>query len=277
MAAAVRRMLRRRLRVDVHRVRPAGSPRITKSTLLYETDEGFRRVIDTGVARSRSGPTGDDDGSLRHRQRLYTLAQLVDYTRGVEGRVAECGCFRGLSSYVLCHYLREEDPGFDGRTFHIFDSFEGISALSEQDGAGDPSIPVGRVKRATGMFRAGIDEVRATLAEFPGVNFHPGWIPASFTGVSVAAYRIVHLDLDLHDPTRAALEYFYPLLAPDGVIVCDDHGSIRWPGARTAVEQFCSESGARLMRLSSGQALIWRPGNGVRPTDAARAASTAPA
>lgn len=243
---------------------------------MHETDEAFRRLIDTGVARARSGPTGDDDGSQRHRQRLYNLAQLVAFTEGVGGHVAECGCFRGLSSYVLCQYLRQENPGFDGQTFHIFDSFEGISALADQDRPGDPTIPIGRVKRAPGMFRAGIDEVRSTLAEFPGVEFHPGWIPDSFNGVTAVQYRIVHLDLDLHDPTRAALEHFYPLLLPDGVIVCDDYGSIRWPGPQTAVDEFCAASGARLMRLASGQALVSRPGERPAPTDPSRKASTAP-
>lgn len=257
----VRKALRRRLGIDLHRARPPGQPHITKSTLLFELDESFTQVVAEGVARSGSGPSGDGEGPSRHSQRLYNLAQMVDFTAGVEGLIVECGCYRGLSSYVVCSYLRAQDSQFDGETFHIFDSFEGLSTLTSADGVGDPRIPIGKAKRRSGMFAATVEEVLEVLGDFPAVQLHRGWIPESFAGVAEASYRFVHIDVDLHDPTRAALEYFYPRLSAGGVIVCDDFGSIRWPGAREAVESFCRQTDARLLRMSSGQALIIRPPN----------------
>ncbi len=191
---------------------------------------------------------------MRVTQRLYNLAQMVDFTAGVEGLVVECGCYRGLSSYLLSRYLAAESPSFTGASFHVFDSFEGLSPLSDHDTTRDPRVQAG-------MFAASLDVVRHTLADFPDITFHQGWIPESLAAAPAGPYRLVHVDLDLHDPTRAALEFFYPLLAPGGVMVCDDFGSVRWPGARTAVEGFCSETGARLLRLSSGQAVVLGPGS----------------
>lgn len=258
---AIRRWLRKTLGVDVHRVRPPGLIRITKSTLLFELDEEFNAVVAEAVARSQSGPSGEGEGPTRETQRLYNLAQLVDFTAGADGDVVECGCFRGLSAYILCRYLRAEDPGFKGSGMHLFDSFEGISAPTPADGVGDPRIPIGKTKRAKGMFKAGIDEVRAVLEDFPDITFHRGWIPDTFSvaGTPEGPFRLVHLDLDVHDPTRASLDYFVPRLAPGGAVLCDDFGSLRWPGARKAVEEFCAESGARLLRMSSGQALVLSP------------------
>jgi O-methyltransferase len=258
----VRRLLRRTLGFDVHRVRPPGLLRITKSTLLFEMDQEFRAVVAEAVARSQSGPWGEGEGPTRETQRLYNLAQLVPFTAAAaDGAVVECGCFRGLSAYVLCRYLRAEDSSFKGSGMHLFDSFEGISAPTANDGVGDPRIPIGKTKRAKGMFKASIDEVRAVLEDFPDITFHPGWIPDTFTAADAPAgpFRLVHLDLDVHDPTRASLDYFVPRLAPGGAVLCDDFGSLRWPGARKAVEEYCAETGARLLRMSSGQALVLSP------------------
>jgi hypothetical protein len=237
---------------DVHRLRPPGLVRLTKSTLLFELDDQFQGIVAAGAARAGAGPSGDGEGSVRIIQRLYNLAQMVDFTAGVDGLVAECGCYRGLSSYVLGRYLAAETPSFTGACLHVFDSFEGLSPLGDHDTKRDPRVQAG-------MFAASLDVVRHTLAEFPDIAYHPGWIPESLVGAPAGPYRLVHVDLDLHDPTRAALEFFHPRLAVGGVLVCDDFGSVRWPGARTAVEGFCSASGARLLRLSSGQALILGP------------------
>ena len=226
--------------------------RVTKSTLLFELDQQFRDVVAEGVRRSRSGPADGGEGSVRITQRLYNLAQMVELTKGVSGLVGECGCYRGLSAYLLSRYLQAENPSYDGAPLHVFDSFQGLSPLGDHDTKRDPRV-------TAGMFAASLDEVRQTLADFPGITYHPGWIPESLTGAPDGPYRLVHVDLDLHDPTRAALEFFYPRLAPGGALVCDDFGSVRWPGARTAVEGFCSETGARLLRLSSGQALVLGP------------------
>ena len=95
--------------------------------------------------------------------------------------------------------------------------------------------------------------VKENLKEFAGITYHPGWIPASFTGLPVSSYRFVHVDVDLYDPTLDTLAYFYPRLAPGGLIVSDDYS---WPGARTAINEYCSEQGIKLQLSNFGQAVI---------------------
>jgi hypothetical protein len=106
-----------------------------------------------------------------------------------------------------------------------------------------------------GWFATPLDAVRRALADFPGVAWHPGWIPQSFTGLPERRYRFVHLDLDLHDPTLGGLEYFFPRLAPGAILVCDDYD---WPGERKAVEDFCARQGVRFQVTPHGQAVIRR-------------------
>jgi len=240
-----RDVLRDRLGVEVRRVTPPPTPH--KQTLVHEVDEVFNEICAT--AEERSGE------AAMTRSRMFNLVQVLDLTRQrqASGLYVECGCYRGASSYVLNRYLQMEDPTFGGEGFHIFDSFEGISELSVEDRPADQAIPWPRHK---GLISSPLKVTRRTLSDFPGVTFHPGWIPHSLGEASDGPYRFVHLDLDVHDPTRDCLELFYPRLSPGGAIVCDDYGMWRWPGVATAVDKFSEKHQAPVLRLSSGQAVI---------------------
>lgn len=261
---AVRDAIRRWLDIDVHRVADPSVLQLTRSTLDFELDEAFSSMVSRAVELSGSGPMGVGDGPMRRRQRLYNLVQMVEHTSGVPGTVIECGTYRGLSAYLMCRYLQAENPSFRGEGFHIIDSFEGISQLAAQDRPDDKTIPSGKL-RAAGMFSAGTEVVRRTLTEFPYVELHPGWIPESLAKVPEQPVRLAHLDLDLYEPTKAALEVLFPRLSPGGALLCDDFGAIRWPGVTAAVEEFCGSTAAPFLRLSTGQAIVF----GCRPTPTA--------
>lgn len=194
---------------------------------------------------------------LARRAKHHTLLALLAPTLTLEGDVAECGCYRGLSSYLILNRLRMHEPGFAGRGYHIFDSFQGLSAPGPQDAVSSdhPNAEGLRYMRTPGAFAASIETVKDALSAFREVEFHPGWIPSPFARLPEKRYRFVHLDVDLHEPTRAALEYFHPRLAPNGVLVCDDYG---WPGARLAIEEFCKPRGIAFAVTAHAQAVITR-------------------
>ena len=45
------------------------------------------------------------------------------------------------------------------------------------------------------------------------------------------------MDVDLFNPTKAGLEYFYPRLSPGGVIIIHDYNP-DWPGIMKAVNDY---------------------------------------
>lgn len=219
--------------------------------LLYEEDAVFQSRYEEGLRRS-----GTPDGGTKRYERFYNLIQWLNYTKGLPGAVVECGAWRGLSSFLMCHYLKDEMPGFDGRDFHIFDSFEGLSEPESIDV--DP-----RTMRADwpaqpkqGAYSAQIDVVRNTLGEFPAVSLNKGWIPQVFEGQPARPYRFVHVDVDLHHPIATSLEYFLPQLVDGGVLVVDDFGSLHWPGAKAAVEEYSARTSIPFVGLSTGQAIF---------------------
>ena len=192
---------------------------------------------------------------LRRRFRIMELVKILDSTSSVQGLVVECGCYFGLSSYMLCSYLQQRNPAFDGSGYHIFDSFQGLSEPTEDDDIPASWQDAERLRTMTkrGHFAAPLDVVRNNLEAFPEITYHPGWIPQSFNGLAESRYRFVHVDVDLYDPTLDALNYFYPRVSAGGVIVSDDYS---WPGAQTAIKEFCGDHRVTLAVNSVGQAIV---------------------
>jgi hypothetical protein len=218
--------------------------------------EVFDRMYLRGLQLTQSHPL-----PLGRMYRFEELLRRLSSVRHLGGDSVECGCFRGHSSYLIASQMRLHEPAFDGSGFHVFDSFAGLSPPSAQDRVGqhDESADSMRLRTMTraGHFAASLNEVKAALAEFPAIEFHPGWIPQSFSGKPERKYRFVHVDVDLYEPTRACFEYFWPRLAPGGAMLCDDYV---WPGARAAVEEFSAAVEAPAEITPYQQAVFRKPG-----------------
>lgn len=175
--------------------------------------------------------------------RRYNLRELAKLVVGLDGDMAECGCYNGVTAYFLAEVIKA--AGVD-KTVHLFDSFAGLSKPREEDGVhwheGDLSCP--------------LDAVRKNLAEFAFVQYHPGWIPDAFPEVSDRRFALVHIDVDLYEPTRDALQFFWDRMVPGGLIVCDDYGFTTCPGATKAIDEFFSTKPEPIVNMASGGALI---------------------
>jgi O-methyltransferase len=170
------------------------------------------------------------------RCRYFSMSQLVETAmlNSGEGDVAECGCWRGHSAHLIATILRER--GFTGR-FHIFDSFDGLSELAPEDRDERTPLTTDGVRELRQMFACSEAVVRGNLAAFPFIETHKGWIPNRFSDVADRTFRFVHVDVDLYQPIRDSIEFFYPRLTPAGLMVFDDYGLEQFPGAQKAVDE----------------------------------------
>ena len=220
----------------------------------------FRRLVDDCL-RDSSTVVGELKAFHRYQAALI-LARYFAHTLDVPGERVECGVFSGFGSLLMCRLMRARQPGFDGTGFYLVDSFEGLSSpaaedaleLREKPGRGTVAV-LGFDK---GGFVAPIEYARAAMREFPGARIHKGWIPEVLAALPDAPFAFVHVDVDLYEPTRACLEHFYPRLAEGGVIVCDDYGAPRFPGAARAWDEYCDRRGIPYVVLDTGQSIILR-------------------
>jgi O-methyltransferase len=175
--------------------------------------------------------------------RKWALSQLLRLIADVPGDTAECGVFLGASSWLICS---ANAKGARPRVHHAFDSFEGLSRPKGEDGAfwkgGDLSVPE--------------ETSRKNLAEFSDCRFYKGWIPERFPEVADRAFAFVHVDVDLYEPTRASVAFFYPRLAAGGILVCDDYGFTTCPGATRAIDEFLADKPEKMLALPDGGGML---------------------
>ena len=79
------------------------------------------------------------------------------------------------------------------------------------------------------------------LKKFNFVKTYKGWIPKRFNEVQHLSFSLVHIDVDLYEPTLASLEFFYPRLSKGGVIICDDYNVSAYPGSKKAWDEFFND------------------------------------
>lgn len=168
--------------------------------------------------------------------RRFALSQLLRLVEGVEGETAECGVYRGASSYLICR------ANGSRRTHHAFDSFEGISTPTGPDDG----------HRRAGDLACSLEAVRRNLSEFERIVYHAGWIPTRFPEVADLEFAFVHLDVALYEPTRDSIAFFYPRMTEGGILLCDDYGFDTCRGATRAVDEFLEDERESMVALSAG-------------------------
>lgn len=172
-----------------------------------------------------------------------TLLAWARAAAPLDAAFAEAGVFRGGSARLLC-------AAKGAAPLHLFDAFE---TLQRDELDGGERV----VRDHFGAVLSTLAEVRALLSPYDGVSFHPGWFPASADSVHGERFAFVHLDLDLAQGTRDALEFFHPRIAPGGVLIGDDYNL---PEVRETFGAFFAGRPDTVTALPWGQVVVVKAG-----------------
>jgi len=177
---------------------------------------------------------------------ILNIKQVL--AEGIPGDFAEVGVFRGNTAAVLAHFAARNH-----RTTCLFDTFRGF------DGADLHGVDEG--KRAA-FADTSVDVVRRLLGEDAAAcEFVVGTFPSTVNEAHRSrTFAVVSLDCDLYAPTKAALEFFFPLMPPGGLFLLHDYSNLHWEGSRKAIDEFCAVTGEHVILLpdKSGSAIIRR-------------------
>ena len=212
---------------------------VYKPHLIWLQDADYQRAKSETERRKIVGIPND---------RCYMLLDLARSSRNVAGDIAECGVRHGKSSLFILSGFGTEST----KKFEVFDSFEGLSAPVDSDkGAADFSV------WQAGELAVQEETVLNNLRDYGDrIRLHKGWIPDRFDDVKNRKFAFLHVDVDLYEPTRDSLSFFYPRMSKGGVMVCDDYGSAYCPGAKKAVDEFFVQKPERIIALPTGQSVI---------------------
>ena len=171
----------------------------------------------------------------------------------VPGAVAECGVNEGGFATYISRYFPE-------RTFYLFDTFEGF----------DPRDVSRPEEDLPDDFWQRWDYTKATpekaLRNIPyrtQTVVRQGYFPDTAKGLEDERFAFVNLDMDLYQPIKAGLEFFYPRMSPGGVIFVHDATNRYLTGVRKAIVEFCTAAHAGYIALPhydcNSTAMITKP------------------
>ncbi|HEX7362137.1 MAG TPA: TylF/MycF/NovP-related O-methyltransferase [Bryobacteraceae bacterium] len=176
-------------------------------------------------------------GMLLNGCEAYQLIEIVRATAKIPGEIAEVGVFRGGSARLICEHK-------GGRELYLFDTWSGLPQLTEDDGG---SGFFGQ------QFAASLENVKNALRAYSGVHFLPGPFPQTAEPVRNRCFSFVHLDVDLYEATRDALEFFYPRLARGAALMSHDFHA---PGVRKAIEEFFADKPEIVIQQPAGSHIV---------------------
>jgi O-methyltransferase len=184
------------------------------------TDKAFSRLAKEVIAEERT---------LLREDRLWTLWQAVANSRALGLPALEAGTYRGGSAAFLAGAWQAQSQ--TDVVLDVIDTFAGHAP--GEPGEHDDSVHhVGRFGDTS------FEEVSAYLARFPGVRVHEGAFATVSGSLGEQAYGLVHLDMDLYEPTIDGLRFAHDHVPPGGCVILDDYGARKCPGVVQAAEEF---------------------------------------
>lgn len=194
------------------------------------------------------------------RQALATFLvreRLFQEIRNVHGHIIECGVFRGGGFFSWSHFSAIFEPYNHVRRIVGFDTFEGFPSVGDDDAGGD--LPY---KHAGGLATHAAEEIREAT-RLHDLNRPLGHISRNELVIGDACETIpryvdenkhlvaalLYLDFDLYEPTKIAIESFWPRMPKGSVIAFDELNQEEWPGETMALMDSIGIETLRIQRF----------------------------
>lgn len=181
------------------------------------------------------------------------ICEALDVTAKLSGHYVEIGVYRGGSALTALNYLEAQyrTLGIKPRKAWLLDTYEGFN----YDEAKESSDAIWADTHHLYGRDATMAHIRATMShitvpfELVAGNICVDALPAEIDRISVA-----NIDVDMYEPTLAALHKVADLIEPGGLIIAEDATSTPGLyGALMAMDEFlASESGQRFCKLFKG-------------------------
>lgn len=137
--------------------------------------------------------------------------------------------------------------GISDRKIWLYDTFSGMVKPGDFDGAEEKELwEKYKISDDKNSWCLGeLEDVKSNLLHtgYPQENFIlvKGKVEETIPSDMPGQISLLRLDTDWYESTKHELEYLYPLLSSNGVLLIDDYGA--WQGARKATDEYFSKQG----------------------------------
>ena len=181
--------------------------------------------------------------------KLLAHHELYQRVQKVAGAFVECGIFKGssLARFAMFRHLFESEETRALIGFDIFGKFPETEFEADKDRrdrfirtAGDESISVEQLQAVLAQKGCGRN---VTLVVGDICHTVPAFV-AEHPELRIA---LLHVDVDILEPSQVVMKTLAPLVVPGGIIVLDDYGI--FPGATMAADEFLTGRSERIQKL----------------------------
>lgn len=164
------------------------------------------------------------------------------------GQVLECGVFKGASLIRFCTYREILESPFSRQIigFDTFCEFPPQKNVLDQNFISDFQALSG-----TAISRFELENV-LQHKNFQNCELVEGdlsaTLPQYIADHPELRVALLHIDVDVYQPTKDALELLYDRVVPGGLLIFDDYGTVA--GETDAVDAFFKDKNEKLQKLS---------------------------
>lgn len=157
-------------------------------------------------------------------------------TLGIEGAVAELGCYQGDTSWQLNVLMPD-------RKLYLFDTFCGFDsrdlAKERELGIIDANVP--------DFSNVDTKKLIDRMPYADHVILKEGWFPETAFDIEDVKFALVYMDANLYNPTFSGLEFFFPRMSQGGVIILSNTLNSKFAGVAKALNDVEKKYGAFLI------------------------------
>ncbi len=189
--------------------------------------------------------------------RFLYKAEIFQKVLNVQGSIVELGVLWGGSLMSFAKLSAIYEPLNYQRKIIGFDTFSGFTKIAEQDSKGEsPHLKVGGlaidseedIQKSIDLYDQNrflnhIDKVELVKGDATKT------IPQYLEDNPHLVVSLLHLDVDVFEPTKVALDYLVPRMPKGAVIMFDELNTKLWPGETLAVLESVGLRNLRIERV----------------------------
>lgn len=196
---------------------------------------------------------------IAEMNRFLAKEKLFRKILNVHGSIVECGVFMGGSLFSWVTFSAIYEPLNHLRKVIGFDTFQGLSGVSEKDkGADNQDIAKeGAIKAGTEedlIKCAKIMDIYRPLGHIRKVELIKGdaneTIESYIRNNQHLVVSLLYLDFDIYLPTKTAIEFFIKRMPKGAIIAFDQLNQKKWPGETLAVIETLGINNLKIQRFS---------------------------
>ena len=175
------------------------------------------------------------------------------------GDIVELGVYRGASLMAWANFLEVRNMGDRAKQVIGFDNWKGFTSFDKKDGKEDPRVNKVLSGYDATVFKDILEGAIAIYDKDRFISYKPRIIlvsgdieetvPQFVEKNSGLRISLLHIDCDLYQPTKTALEFLWPRVVNGGVVIFDDYGIRPWEGESTAADEYFEGKNIVLRRL----------------------------